>query len=249
VARRGGSWWTLVGAMLVAITTALVDLSINVFAGKHGPLPFGLQVLRTYPAGSFLVALGLAVGLGVLAWWLERRRMAPLLPPALQPPSWVVRRPREVQQVMGALKLRRSGGAVGISTALHGSGGFGKTTLAKVACADTSVRRRFPGGVFWLSIGREVRDRAALLRKINDVLNWVAPDERPYTDLDVAAARLGALLDAGPRRLLVLDDVWFDHQLAGPGPAHRWPAGAGIGCGARPARRDWPVAAVAAPGQ
>jgi hypothetical protein len=27
--------------------------SINVFEGKRGALPLGLQVLRTYPVGSF----------------------------------------------------------------------------------------------------------------------------------------------------------------------------------------------------
>ena len=34
-----------------------------------------------------------------------------------------------------------------------------------------------------------------------------------FTDPDLAGARLGALLDAGPPCLLVLDDVWEAEQL------------------------------------
>jgi ABC-type molybdenum transport system ATPase subunit/photorepair protein PhrA len=39
-------------------------------------------------------------------------------------------------------------GTVGITTSLYGAGGFGKTTLAQMVCAD----RRFRGRVHWVAV-------------------------------------------------------------------------------------------------
>lgn len=211
VAVRRESLWVplrIVAAMLVG---GLADYAINVSAGVRGRLPWPLSLVRAHPLSSWAVVAGVVIVAEVADWWLRRRDVAGLLPPELRPPEWVVDRPAEASRVVAA--LQHGGGSVGISTALHGAGGFGKTTLAKVVCADRRVRRRFRGGIFWLTVGRDVGDRAGVLGKINDVLNWVAPEERPYADVEMAGRRLGALLEAGPRRLLVLDDVWFADQL------------------------------------
>ena len=50
--------------------------------------------------------------------------------------------------------------------------------------------------------------------KVNDVIRIVAGEQAAFADPQLAGRRLGALLDAGPRRLLVLDDVWEPDQLA-----------------------------------
>jgi hypothetical protein len=97
---------------------------------------------------------------------------------------------------------------------LQGAGGFGKTTLAVMACADRRVRRRFAGRVLLVTVGRDVRGRAAIAAKVNDVIKLVGGGDAAFTDPDLAGRRLGALLDAGPRTLLVLDDVWDGEQLA-----------------------------------
>jgi NB-ARC domain len=135
-------------------------------------------------------------------------------PPAeLTMPDGVVDRPAELSSIVKALAAARSG-TVGITTGLYGAGGFGKTTLAQMVCADRRVRRRFGGRVHLVTVGRDVRGAAAIAAKVNDVIKLVAGVNATFTDPQRAGRQLGALLDAGPRRLLVLDDVWAPEQLA-----------------------------------
>ena len=161
-------------------------------------------------ASLWAAVLGLPVGLvaaGAAAWVIVAPQSKVLVPSALEVPKWVVDRPAEVSAVVAAL-LGGQAGPVGITTALQGAGGFGKTTLALMVCADRRVRRRFRGYVSFVTVGRDVRGPAAVAAKVNDVIKLVAGEDATFTDPELAGRRLGALLDAGPRRLLVLDDVW-----------------------------------------
>ena len=103
---------------------------------------------------------------------------------------------------------------MGITTGLSGAGGFGKTTLALMVSADRRVRRRFGGRVYLVTVGRDVRGAAAIAGKVNDVIKLVVGEDSTFTDPELAGRRLGSLLNVGPRRLLVLDDVWEREQLA-----------------------------------
>ena len=47
--------------------------------------------------------------------------------------------PMSLDNQIVAQLLRGGGATVGITTALHGAGGFGKTTIAKMVCADPRV--------------------------------------------------------------------------------------------------------------
>src|ERR1035441_2620275 len=136
-----------------------------------------------------------------------------LLPPELEVPDWVVARPAEMAAVVKAL-VGGGAGTVGITTGLYGAGGFGKTTLAQMVCADRRVRRRFAGRVHLVTVGRDVRGAAAVAAKINDVIKLVSGEDATFTDPHLAGQQLGSLLEAGPRRLLVLDDVWEPEQLS-----------------------------------
>ena len=166
-------------------------------------------------ASLWATVLGLPAGVvaaGAGVWALVVRPSRVLPPPELEVPEWVVDRPAEVAEVVAALLGGRHG-MVGITTGLHGAGGFGKTILARMVCADRQVRRRFSGGVYLVTIGRDVRGAAAVAAKVNDVIRLVGGEDAGFTNPELAGRRLGALLNAGPWRLLVLDDVWEPGQL------------------------------------
>jgi WD40 repeat protein len=167
-------------------------------------------------ASSWAAVLGGVAGVvaAVAAVWPLLASPSRVLPGAgLEVPGWVVDRPAEAGQVVTAL-MAGGGRPVGITTGLHGAGGFGKTTLARMVCADRRVRHRFRGGIFLVTVGRDVRGAAAVAAKVNEMIKAVAGEAATFTDPDLAGTRLGALLDAGPRRLLVVDDVWEAGQLA-----------------------------------
>ncbi len=165
-------------------------------------------------AGIWAGILGLPVAVtggipGVRAM-LPRRPAA--APSWADVPEWVVERPEQVDRVVAGL-LHSKAAAVGITTGLRGAGGFGKTTLALMVCADPRVRRRFRGGVYLVQMGSEVRGPAAVTTKVNDLIGAISGEKGAFTDPEPAGTRLGVLLDTGRRRLLVLDDVWTEEQL------------------------------------
>ncbi|MCT2592998.1 hypothetical protein LHJ74_24310 [Streptomyces sp. N2-109] len=139
-------------------------------------------------------------------------------PPSAQAvPEWVVDRD-EAEQVVAAVCRRggrRSGSAaVGITTGLQGAGGFGKTMLARVACAHPKVRRHFKGRVYVVTIGRDVRGRAAIAARVAETIRFVTGDTLEVGhDPEQAGDHLGRLLAQRPRTLLVIDDVWEPEQL------------------------------------
>jgi hypothetical protein len=141
----------------------------SLWAGALG-LPVGLVGL---PVG--LVAAGATV------WATLAPQPRALVPPELAVQEWVVNRPAELSEVVTRLVGGR-GGTAGITTALHGAGGFGKTTLALVVCADRRIRRRFGRYVYWVTVGRDARGAPALAAKVNDVIKLVAGEDATFTD-------------------------------------------------------------------
>ncbi|MGW4211563.1 NB-ARC domain-containing protein [Lentzea sp. NPDC004789] len=94
---------------------------------------------------------------------------------------------------------------------LQGAGGFGKTTLAKQIGRDTRIKRSFPDGVLWITIGEHVGG-AELASRINDLALQVTGERRDFVDPYQAGAHLGRVLSGGCW-LLVVDDVWHYEQL------------------------------------
>jgi hypothetical protein len=131
--------------------------------------------------------------------------------PGLGQPEWAVARP-EARRIVAAL-LRRRVGNTGVTVTLAGAGGFGKTTLASMVCADERVRRRFGGRIHWVTLGRDARDPSVLARKVNEVIGQVAGGVSTFVEPGSAGEHLRDLLKSGPRRLLVLDGVWEKDHL------------------------------------
>ncbi|MEV6179944.1 NB-ARC domain-containing protein, partial [Streptomyces sp. NPDC052015] len=183
--------------------------------------PWLLDELRQHPWWSLGAFGSLAIVAGGVAAWLQLRPPAalndPPPPPPVAVPDWFVDR---AQTRAAAAAVCLGGRAVGITTSLWGAGGFGKTTLATAVCARWRVRWRFRSHVFPLrpriymvTIGRDVRGRAAVAAKVVEVTRFITGDTTEFDDPALAGAHLGRLLDKRPRILLVLDDVWEAEQL------------------------------------
>ena len=167
-------------------------------------------------AGLWATVLALPTGVVAAAaavWPIVTSQPKIPVPPELAVQTWVVDRPKEISAVVAGL-LDGKAGTVGVTTGLQGAGGFGKTTLARVVCTDRRVRKRFRGYVYLVTVGRDVRGAAAITAKVNDVIKLLTGEAATFTDPELAGRQLGALLGTGPRRLLVLDDVWDQEQLA-----------------------------------
>ena len=72
------------------------------------------------------------------------------------PPGYAVR--HELAELIAAVTATTGGGAVGVTgevspLGLHGQGGIGKSVLAAALARDEAIRRRFPDGIFWVTVG------------------------------------------------------------------------------------------------
>ncbi len=155
------------------------------------------------------VQAGLTPG-GLEALLDEARRPgpAPGFRTMATPPDGFVHR-RELDEIRALLcAAAEDGGAVGITTALRGAGGFGKTTLAQALAFDDDVRAAYPDGVLWATMGDKLGD-ADRLARVQGLLEWWDPAEKgvAFTTLESASARLREVLTSH-RVLLVVDDVW-----------------------------------------
>ena len=114
--------------------------------------------------------------------------------------------PREELAGLRAAVLAAGDGAAGVTGAalgVHGQGGIGKTVLAAALARDELVRRCFPDGVFWVTVG-EQGDVVAAQLGLLDRLGLVHPDLRSTGQ----GAELLRQVLADRRSLLVVDDVW-----------------------------------------
>ncbi len=124
----------------------------------------------------------------------------------------------EYAKVRDALLLDEPGAAgrattVGITTAIHGVGGFGKTALAIELCYDEQFRERYPDGILWTTLGEEI-DTAGRLARVRDLIRWWTEKDPPaFETVPAAGAHLRQELK-GKRALLVVDDVWRPEDVA-----------------------------------
>ncbi|MEV5750517.1 NB-ARC domain-containing protein [Actinoallomurus sp. NPDC052308] len=167
----------------------------NVVGGLAGLVALGVQLL-TLRSGKHSRLPATSPG-------------ALLLP---DPRPWAVRREAKIRDCVEAV-LRRPNGTVGSVTALHGAGGFGKTTLAALVSREPAVRDHFDGRILTVRMGPGVTGAAAIVSKVNDLIKLVGGENADYDDPSLAGAHLGQALGSLGRILLVIDDVWTEEQL------------------------------------
>lgn len=126
------------------------------------------------------------------------------LPPL--PPGVSARVPLVDAVVAG---LVGGGQGPGRHTLIQGAGGFGKTTLALLACHRPELLQAFPDGMLWVSLG-ETPD---LARVLADLVALVSGSPVAVSGVDAIASALARALQ-GRQCLLVVDDVWREDDLA-----------------------------------
>jgi len=122
-------------------------------------------------------------------------------------PEYHVDRP-ELFDTLKRQLLGTHSGSVTITTALHGAGGFGKTTAALALCHAEEIRREFSAGILWVTLG-ETPDLLAKLAELYAAMTGERPAFRRVEDAAVQFSETLAQL----RCLIVLDDVWKPDHL------------------------------------
>jgi len=122
------------------------------------------------------------------------------------PPPHFLARPDLLRQVKDALlaDLKKPVVITGADArvGVHGMGGIGKSVLAGAIARDREVRRSYPDGIIWLTVGQQ----PDLVRLQHDVARHLGNREHFETERegqDVLRRLLGE-----KAVLLVLDDVW-----------------------------------------
>lgn len=126
-----------------------------------------------------------------------------------QPPEDFVERPELIEPLIKSLLVTDDASTVGLAAAFRGAGGYGKTTLARAVCHDPRIRRAFPDGILWVTLGERPEN---LIGAVEDLIYSLSKERPGFSSLDAATASLASLLE--PRRaLIVIDDVWSSTHL------------------------------------
>ncbi|SPE37466.1 putative WD repeat protein [Candidatus Sulfopaludibacter sp. SbA6] len=128
--------------------------------------------------------------------------MAPDLPPNY------VDRPAEFAELRSRLLEPGRQNGVAITTALHGAGGFGKTTLAAALCHDEDIITVFFDGILWVTLGRSPNLQAA----VTGLHNALSGGHAAFADVQSAGLALAEQIQ-DRTCLIVIDDVWDASHL------------------------------------
>ncbi|MEV0274684.1 NB-ARC domain-containing protein [Hamadaea sp. NPDC050747] len=219
--RAAGRWliqraFPLTATIMVVVPALLwlpvwLDLVGLIFPGR------GIGLVLDWVRDLGPIGLAVATFAETDRW---RRQYARRQALAVQPDTQsTVERPDELEAIVagivGPAPVGKAATTVGLTTGVHGAGGFGKTTLARMVCADPRIKSRFGGHVTWVTLGRDIVGSGDLAAKVNEVIAQVGPPDvvAVSSDAGEAGRQLAYVLSQGPPRLLVIDDVWRLLQL------------------------------------
>ncbi len=194
-------------AGVLALLTVVAAIAVNVVSGY---LPAAVTGRRSL---WIAVTCGLAAVIAALTWLSNvRPARKPGVGLSQVPPTvgWVDR--AELGLVVAALR-RSSTDAVAVTMALVGAGGFGKTMLAARACKARAIRRRYRGGICWVTVGRDLHG-TGLAARISEAITNLGGEGPGFVSVEGAGQALAAALASRRgQALLVADDVWTIGQL------------------------------------
>ena len=125
----------------------------------------------------------------------------PLMTPSM--PENFIARPEEFEKLVKAILESETDKFVAISTALAGSGGYGKTTLAIALCHDDRIKQRFTDGILWVTLG----EQPSLLSKLSALYAELTGLQPVVSEEEYIGKALSSLLQHR-KCLIVIDDVW-----------------------------------------
>lgn len=131
----------------------------------------------------------------------------PFMAPDL--PTNFVGRPAPFDQLLGCVLDAGRVNPIPTTVALHGAGGFGKTTLATQLCHHEDVITAYADGVLWVTLG----EKPSVLAELTKLYAALTGERPEFVNQDDAAIEL-ALKLAERRCLIVIDDVWDRAHLA-----------------------------------
>jgi WD40 repeat protein len=122
-------------------------------------------------------------------------------------------RPDELKAIKTAVLVSTNQSVAVTGTAhrvgVQGMGGIGKSVLTAAIARDEEVRRAFPDGVLWVTLGQT----PMLTSWQSHLAEVLGAGQRTLTDVQLGKALLGELL-ADKACLLILDDVWHTKHAA-----------------------------------
>lgn len=138
---------------------------------------------------------------------VSRQKRVPMMAP--EPPEDFVPRPKEFDALKAQLLDARGDAVAGITAALKGAGGYGKTTLAKALARDSDIQDAYFDGTLWAELGEKPERLLAIL---SDLIALLTGERLGLETIAAAATKLGEAL--GDRRILmIVDDAWREQDL------------------------------------
>jgi WD40 repeat protein len=128
-------------------------------------------------------------------------RRAPTMAPA--PPEDFVARPKEFDALKTRLLDPEGDSVAGITAALRGAGGYGKTTLAKALARDPDIQDAYFDGILWAELGEKPE---RLIATLSDLVTLLSGERPQLETINAAAAKLAETL-SDRRILMVVDGV------------------------------------------